>query len=226
MNNTELTQIIENCEGLINKIISKYTKYYEYEDLYQVAALGIIKAYENYIPEYQTKFTTYAYNYILGEVIKYVNDNKGLKISNDYVILGRKILEAETILTQTLSKKPSTRELSLYLEIDERLINEAIYANYQLESLDREICEDGKTLFLKDTIVDSNYNPEAINNRIMLNQAIDSLPTQEKAIIQMRYFEDKSQAETAKALGVNQSQISRGLKKTLKKLKNNAQIAA
>ena len=85
--------IIEN-EGLIYKIINKYKNYFEIEDLYQVAVMGLIKASKTYNSEYGTKFTSYAYPFILGEVIKYINEYRNIKISKDTTKLYSKILKA------------------------------------------------------------------------------------------------------------------------------------
>lgn len=218
------TEAIRSCEASIRKIINHYAKYCEYEDLYQVATIGIMKAYDNYKPNPDVKFSTYAYKYILGEVIKYVNYNKGLKISQEHILIGRKIKEAQTILTQKLSKIPSSKELAHFLELDEKLVNEALQAHQQLESLDRTICEDGKTLYLQDTIADYRQDPNHELQRMMLNEAMKNLTKEEQDIIQMRFFQDKTQEETAIILGTNQAQVSRGLKRSLTKLRSNMTI--
>ena len=77
--NTTLTKLIKENKGLICSIIKKYTKYYEFDDLYQVSIIGIIKAYQNFNKNKNVKFTTYAYKYILSEVIAYVNNSKLIK---------------------------------------------------------------------------------------------------------------------------------------------------
>ena len=219
INNTELNNLIKENEGLIYSIINKYIKYYEKEDLYQVAAIGIIKAYKNYNPNAETKFTTYAYTYILSEVINYVNNSKLIKTSREYHKLYKKILEAKTILTQRLMKIPTISELSLFLEIDENIINEVLRYQENIQSLDATITEDGKKLSLLDKI---SENTVSINvDDMYLNEELNKLSASEQELIMMRYFEGRTQSEIAEFYGTNQVQISRNEKKVLKKLKNN-----
>lgn len=219
MENTKLEDLIISNNKLIYHIISKYQNYYEIEDLYQAAVIGIIKASKNYCDNTNTKFTTYAYSYILGEVIKYVNDNKKIKMSSEYLKLSKKINEARTILTQTLMKAPSNIELAIFLEIDEKMIDYIDMLNLQMDSLDRIISEDGKNLLLLDTIKDEKSDNSI--DTILLYQEISKLDKVEQQLLKERYFYDKTQKETANSLGMNQVQVSRNEKKILQKLKNN-----
>ena len=217
--NIELNDLIKNNEGLIYSIINKYIKYYEKEDLYQVAAIGVIKAYKNYIPNAETKFTTYAYTYILSEVINFVNNSKLIKTSREYHKLYKKILEAKTILTQRLMKEPTNYELSLFLEIDENIINDVLRYQDDIQSLDATIMEDGRKLSLLDKI---SEDTTSINiDDIYLKEELNKLSKLEQELIMLRYFEGKTQSEIAEYFGTNQVQISRNEKKVLKKLKNN-----
>ena len=86
---TNITDLILENEGLIYKIINKYRSYFELDDLYQVAVMGLIKAYKNYKDDYNTKFTSYAYPYILGEVIKYINEFRSIKVNKNMKLFQR-----------------------------------------------------------------------------------------------------------------------------------------
>lgn len=215
------TIIIEN-ENLIYSIINKYSNYYDIDDLYQVGVIGMIKAYKNYNKEYNTKFTSYAYTYIFGEIVKYINESKSFKISKENRYLYKKINEAKTILTQKLMKEPSTYELSLFLEIDEKIIEEVINVNQTIDSLDREIIEDGKKVFLYDVVGEEKDNIE----NIFLYEQLDKLTKEELILLKKRYFLDKTQSEVAKEMGVNQVKVSRTEQKILKKLSENYQKLA
>ena len=217
--NTLLTNIIKENKNLICSIINKYTRYYEFDDLYQVSIIGIMKAYQNYKEEKQVKFTTYAYKYILSEVISFVNNSKLIKTSREYHKLYKKILEARTLLTQKLMKEPSNYEISLYLEIDEAIINDVMRYQEQIQSLDEVIIDDGKKLTLLDQISLEKNNINA--DLISLKEGLSNLSKEELELIRLRYFEDKTQSEIALVLGTNQVQISRNEQKILKKLKNN-----
>ena len=212
-----LEEIILANEGLIYKIINKYRNYFELDDLYQVAVMGLIKASKNYNSEYGTKFTSYAYPFILGEVIKYINEYRNVKVSKDTAKLYSKILKAIEILSQKLMKMPSNYELSLFLEIDESVIEEVIMANLNVESLDRIISQDDKNLELYNKF---GYCDASIENYPLISE-LKKLPPLEQAIIQSRYYENMSQSETGMSLGMYQVEVSRREKKILSKLKDN-----
>ena len=215
--NEELKEFIIENEKAIYSVINRYRRYYEIEDLYQTAVIGIIKAWENYDASRKAKFLTYAYKYMLGEVISYVNKNRSLKISKDILSLYPKLEEAKTILTQKLMKEPTTYELSLFLEIDENIIIRTIEAVKESESLDKVISDDGKTLTLLDTVKDIQAEEKA--KLLYLKEAVESLPEPERSIIIERYYNDKTQEEIAKKMGMYQVQVSRSSTKGLKKLK-------
>lgn len=217
--NKELEDLIVDNSNLIYSIISRYQNYYDKEDLYQIGVIGMIKAYKKYDPQSTTKFTTYAYTYILGEVLKYVNENKSFKLSKEYLAMYKKINEAKTILTQRLMKIPTNFELSIFLEIDEKVIDHIEMVTREIDRLDRIINEDGKNLILLDTIKDDKA--ETNIDSMMLYEEINKLTNDEKLLLKERYFLDKTQSETAKILGINQVQVSRNEQKILKKLKNN-----
>lgn len=215
MNN--ITELIFENEGLIYKIINKYKNYFEIEDLYQVAVMGLIKAYNNYKNSYNTKFTSYAYPYILGEVIKYINEFRSVKVNRQSKILYLKILKAKELLSQKLMKNPTIDELSLFLEIDEKTIDETIIANSTIESLDKIISIDDKNLELYDKL---GYYDETIEN-YSIKSEVEKLSPEERQIIEARFYNDLSQRETGKVLGMYQVEVSRKEKKILKKLYDN-----
>ena len=161
------------------------------------------------------------YKHILGEVLAYVKKSNFVKVSREYYSLYKKILEAKTLLTQKLMKEPSVKELSLFLELEEDLINDVIKCQANVKSLDEVILEDGKKLTLLDKISDRYSNSDQYLENISLQEGLKSLTDEEYKLINLRYFEDKTQSEIAQFFGTNQVQISRNEKKILKKLKNN-----
>jgi len=212
-----LGEIIVENEGLIYKIINKYRNYFELEDLYQVAVMGLIKASKTYNSDYGAKFTSYAYPFILGEVIKYINEYRNIKISKDTAKLYSRILKGIEVLSQRLMKIPSIYELSLFLEIDEKIIEEVLIANSTVESLDRIVSEDDKNLELYNKFGCCDYS---IENYPLISE-LEKLPPLEKAIIQARYYENMSQSETGQTLGMYQVEVSRKERQILSKLRNN-----
>lgn len=215
---------VNTCNDLIYWIITKYFKGYEREDLYQVGVLGVIKAYDNYKEDKAAKFSTYAYKYIYGEIYAYINNTKILKISKEIYPLYKKINEAKNILAQKLMKEPTITELSYFLEIEESIIETVINSMNKVDSINKVIYTDGKNLELQDTVKDQKdyYNIDYL----MLNEEINRLPEEEQKLIYLRYFEDKTQSEVAKILGISQVGVSRTEQKTLKKIRNNYQNVA
>ncbi len=208
--------LIKDNEWLIYKIISKYKNYIELDDLYQVASIGIIKAYRNYNNSFNTKFSTYAYTYVLGEVIKYVNDYKTIKVSKELSTIYREILRCKDIMTQRLMREPNTYELSLFMELDENIINEAIKANQEVDSLDRIIESDDKEMQLYEVIGFDAVNLDSISLRNELNK----LNERERRILYAKYYLGNNQEEIGQYYGMHQVEVSRTMTKTLKKIRN------
>lgn len=224
MTKEELSNFIVDNQNYIYAIVNKYKNYAEVEDLYQVAIMGIIKASRKFNADYNVKFTTYAYTYIIGEINLFLNKNRHIKISKEYLAIYKQIIKAKNILTQKLMKEPTTFELAIFLEIDEKVINNVIQMVSSVDSLDRTIKSDGKDLSLYDTI-----DVASVDNEIKyftLKDEINKLDEQSKRLIEERYFQDKTQSETAAILGINQVQVSRNEQKVLKLLKNNLQEVA
>ena len=217
-------EVINSTSKMIYMIINKYFRGYDKEDLYQVGVLGVIKAYNNYKKDHNTKFSTYAYTYIYGEIYTYTNNLKGLKLARENFSLYKKINEAKNILSQRLMKEPTIYELSSFLELDYKLIENIINSMKNIDSLERTISSDSKDLSLFDTISDEKdyYNIDYI----MLNEEINNLPEPWNQIIKLRYFEDKTQSEVASILGMNQVEISRGEAKVLKRIRETHQNVA
>lgn len=200
------------------KLIYSISKYFDgdKEDLFQVGVLGFIRAYKNYIPNKEVKFTTYAFPYILGEMKKYRRENKIIKVNKEINQLNKKIEEAINFLEQRLMREPSIKEISIFLEIEETYIEEAIKSRNFVNSLDDVLSEDN-SLSLYDILEDKSNMP--LENMLALKEAISNLSDEEKQIINSRYFEDKTQTQISNVLGINQVQVSRKEKKALQKLK-------
>ena len=144
----------EQCEEyskLIYSIASYFEGYRSKEDLYQAGYIGLITAYNNYDDSYNTKFSTYAYTYILGEMKKLVREDKGIKISRNITSLNFKIEKARILLSQKLMRIPTNQELSNFLEISLDMINEASKI-VSIQSFDDPINSDTKEINLYDVI--------------------------------------------------------------------------
>lgn len=192
-------------DGLIYSIINKYKKY-DKDDLYQVAMIGLIDALKHYDDRYDTKFSSFAYYYIVGEVNKYIRENSSLKVSRDLIELKKKVLKAKEVISQKLGREATNLEVSLYLEVDENLVDEALISTDSVASLE-----------------DSYLDPMSYDNTsaeiLDLRNELEKLPEKEKQLIYARYFEELTQRETSNILGISQVQVSREENKILNKLK-------
>ena len=216
----DLDNLIKENEKLVYSIAGYFKNYNSKEDLYQVGYLGLIKAYRNYNPNMDCKFSTYAYNYILGEMKKLVRDDKGIKVSREISKLNYKIEKAYILLSQKLMKEPSTKELADYLEMPEYFVSEALLSTQKLKSIDEPISNDGISLSLSDVI----GKTDNIEELILLKQAMNNLNEKEKTIIEKRYLNDYTQEETSKVVGMSQVQVSRYEKKVLQKMKKKISV--
>ena len=188
--------ILENT-GLIYSVINKYTKYFDKDDLYQAAVLGLINAYKNYKENESTKFSTYAYFYIIGEVKKYIRESNTFKVSKEMSKLNNVIIKAKETLSQKLGKEASIYEVSSFTGIDINTINEI----EGVTSISKSLDEEENSIF---------YNEESINEEILdLRNEINNLNDFDRSLIENRYIKDLSQKETSKVLGTNQVKVSR-----------------
>lgn len=201
-------------ENLVYSIIKRYTNF-DKDDLYQVGMMGLMNAYKNYKTTKEVKFSTYAYYYILGEVTKFVRESKIVKVSRELVKLNKSIEKAKEVMSQRLKREPTTTELSLFLEIDEEKINEAQLAQESIKSLDYSYDDESEDLYNSIKIEDKKINPEILD----LKTEIMNLDEDERKLIKARYFEELTQNETSKELGMSQVQVSRKETKILQKLK-------
>ena len=197
-------------EGLIYSIINKYSNRYDLEYLYQVSMIGLMDALKHYKKDYGTKFSSFAYYYIIGEINKYIRQNSGVKVGKEFIQLKGQILKAKEVMMQKLGREPTNLEISLFLEVDEELIDQAILATSEVDSFD-ESYEKYKSYD------DKNMNPDIMD----LHSELEKLSDSERKLIIARYYKDLTQSETSNLLGISQVQVSRKEAKILQKLREN-----
>jgi len=201
-------------ENLIYSMISPY-KNFDQEDLYQVGMVGLMKAKKNYKQEENTKFSTYAYYYILGEIKNYITTSNPMKVSKDLLRLKQSLENAKDVMRQRLKREPTTLELSLFLDVKEEKIEEATIATAKLESLDFAYDEENATLYNNVGTKEMGMDETILD----LKTAISNLSEEEQKLIIARYYCDMTQRETSQTLGMSQVQVSRKETKILEKLK-------
>lgn len=206
----ELRKIILDNKSLIFSIIHKF-KGTDYDDLFQVGCLGLIKAYKNFNKDLNVKFTTYAYPFIIGEIYKWIINNRSIHMSPMNIKLLNAVKRSEEYLTNYLGRSPNDTEIANFLEIDlYKLFEIKNMAN--VESLDYNYDDNN----LYDFTFHENISKDVL---IDLRNALTSLTLEEKKLIQDRYFNNLTQSELARIYNTNQVKISREEKKVLCKLK-------
>jgi RNA polymerase sporulation-specific sigma factor len=207
-----LDYVISENKNLIYSLITKYDRSIQ-DDLFQVGVLGIIDAFKHFDASKNTKFSTYAYPYIAGEIKKFVRENRSIKVSRDIIYLYSQIERAREMLCQRLKRQPTNEELSTFLEISERSIAQVIEIYSPIRSIDDPITSDGKELTIKDIVYKSEYYDKL--DLISLREELLKLSPSEKELLEKRYCEEYTQEETAKMLGTSQVNVSRTEKKLM-----------
>lgn len=208
-----LDEILMQNEKLVYSIINKFGNYKDKEDLYQVGMIGLINAYKNYDKSKNTKFSSYAYFYILGEIKKYLRDSLGIKVDRKTEHLYLLVEKANILLTQKLMHYPSDQELATFLNIDLEQLREIKNSKILIDSLDQE--KDELSLYDRISYDEVMYNPEILD----LRKELDNLSDFDRKLIQERYYEDKTQQETSIELGINQVKVCKSERIILQRLK-------
>lgn len=201
-------------ENLVWSIVAKYGGYFDKDDLYQVGMMGLISAYQHFDVTKGVKFSTYAYQYIFGEVYKYVQESRVVKVSRDMTKLNRAIEKGRDVLRQTLMREPSDFELSTFLEIDEEKLIEAKASGEMIRSLD-SMTNDDMNLYQQLGCEEKQLTSEMLD----LKTELAALDSEDQQLIYSRYFMDLTQQEVSHDLGISQVQVSRKESKVLNKLK-------
>lgn len=191
----------------------------EWEDLCQVGAIGLLKAVDNFRPEYDNRFSTYAVPMIMGELRRALRDNGLLHISRSYKEKIGHINAAGKKLSAALLREPTLSELAEYLKMPEGELTEILAAAKKPLSLQGEAGEDseGKAELLN--ILAADDGEDIWVSRLTLKAAIAELPPRLGYILRARYFSEETQAAIAGRLGISQVQVSRLEKQALKTLK-------
>lgn len=212
--------VTENM-GLIWSIVRRFSgRGYEMEDLFQIGSIGLMKAIDKFDTSFQVRFSTYAVPMISGEIKRFLRDDGMVKVSRSIKENGWKLRRAEEKLLYETGREPTIEELSLETGILKEDIVMALEANTEIESIYKTVYQgDGNEIFLVDKLPEKCDENEKLINSLALRQIMDELTKQERAIIELRYFQEKTQTEVAKTLSVSQVQISRMEKRILLKMR-------
>ena len=190
------------------------------DDLFQIGCIGLIKAIDNMDMTQNVRFSTYAVPMILGEVRRYLRDNNSIRVSRSLRDTAYKAIYAKENLMKKNLKEPTIMEIANEIGVSKEDITYALDAIQSPVSLYEPVYSDGgDPLFVMDQISDKKNLEENWVEDISLNEAMKRLPERERHIIDMRFFEGKTQTEVAEEIHISQAQVSRLEKNALKSMK-------
>lgn len=210
--------LIEQNLGLVHHIIKRFAgRGVEMEDLFQIGTIGLMKSIDKFDFQYNVKFSTYAVPLITGEIKRFIRDDGMIKISRTVKENGMKMNIVREKIRREQNREPTIKEIAKETELTVDEVMLAMEANTQVESIYRSVYQqDGKEVLLVDQLISPNsHEEETAMNRVIVSQLLENLSEMEKRLIQLRYFENKTQTVVAKELGINQVQVSRMEKKIL-----------
>ncbi|KRQ86576.1 RNA polymerase sigma-F factor [Caloramator mitchellensis] len=190
------------------------------DDLFQVGCIGLIKAIDNFDLEQNVKFSTYAVPMVVGEIRRYLRDNNSIRVSRSLRDIAYRALQIRDRLVNENNKEPTVSDIAKELNIPREEVVFALDAIQDPVSLFEPIYHDGgDAIFVMDQISDNKNDDETWIENIAIKQAMKKLNKREKMILNMRFFEGKTQMEVAEEIGISQAQVSRLEKSALNHLR-------
>lgn len=226
--------LIEKNLGLVHHIVRRFAgRGYETEDLFQIGTIGLMKAIDKFDLSLELKFSTYAVPMITGEIKRFLRDDGMVKVSRTIKENGLKVRVARQILQNRDGREPTISEIAEQSGLSEEEIVIAMEADFSVESLYSAVYQDdGSEVYLVDKVVQGengcvgsracgqgDREKEKLLDKMLLKQLLGSLNAEERELICMRYFQDKTQVEIAARMGISQVQVSRLEKKILLRLR-------
>lgn len=210
--------LIKENSPLIKSVIRRYkNKGVEDDDLYQLGSLGFVKAINNFSPEYNVKFSTYAVPMIAGEVKRFLRDDGSVKVSRSIKHNAIQIKNFISMYQGIKGCEPSVDEIATEFNMEPNDVVLTLEASTQLISIDEKFDDEDDSLAER---TQDSFSPEKLVDRLVIRDMINNLPAREKRVIIMRYYLDKTQSEIASTLGVSQVQISRIENRVLENFKS------
>lgn len=215
--------LIEKNLGLVHHIVKRFMgRGVEAEDLFQIGTIGLMKAIDKFDLSFQVKFSTYAVPLISGEIKRFLRDDGLVKVSRSLKENGWKVNRALEQQKREQGRDMTLEELAGATGLNREEIVMAMEANVQVESLYKSVYQsDGSEIFLVDQVVSEKAVGEKVLNHILLEQLLNNLGDSERNLIRMRYFENMTQVQVAKILGISQVQVSRTEKRILQGMRKN-----
>jgi RNA polymerase sporulation-specific sigma factor len=215
--------LVKENLGLVWSIVKRFGgRGYEQEDLFQIGSIGLIKAIDKFDLSYEVKFSTYAVPMISGEIKRFLRDDGMVKVSRALKENGYKIRQATQVIYHEMGREATLEELAAATELSTEDIVMAMDATLEVESIYKTVYQgDGNQISLIDKLVEKRDDHEVLLNHLLLEQLLKTLNEKEKMLIILRYYQDKTQMQVSKELGISQVQVSRMEKKILRNLRDN-----
>ena len=190
------------------------------DDLFQVGCIGLMKAIDNFNPDFDVRFSTYGVPMIIGEIRRYLRDNSALRVSRSMRDTAYKVLQAREQYVAEHQREPSIEEISKKIGIRREDVVMALDAISDPVSLFEPVYSDGgDALCVMDQVRDVKNTDESWLERIALREAIAALGERERKILDMRFFQGKTQMEVSSEIGISQAQVSRLEKNALRQIR-------
>ena len=229
--------LIEENLGLVRHIVKRFLERgYDAEDLFQIGCIGLMKAIDKFDLHFDVRFSTYAVPMIQGEIKRFLRDDGMVKVSRTLKENGWKIKQAAQRLAYLHGRDATIQELSEETGLSREDIVLALDANVEVESIYKSVYQsDGNEIYLVDQVIGDvgsvghsvlesgnggsavceDTEKEKLLNHMLLEQLLGGLEEKERELIHLRYFQDKTQVEVAKKMGISQVQVSRMEKRIL-----------
>ena len=213
--------LVQENLGLVWSVVRRFrNRGVEQEDLFQIGSIGLLKAIDKFDLAYDVQFSTYAVPMITGEIKRFLRDDGMLKVSRTMKETAVRALRAREKLETEQGREPTITEIAAALEMSTEEVVLALEAGSQVESLHKTIYQgDGNDISLMDKLEEKTDRNEEVLNQILLEEILGTLKPEERRLIYLRYYREKTQTEIAAELGISQVQVSRLEKKILKTLR-------
>ncbi|MCI8713138.1 MAG: RNA polymerase sporulation sigma factor, SigF/SigG family [Ruminococcus sp.] len=214
-------QLVEENVGLIWCVVKRfYGRGTDTEDLFQIGSIGLLKAIDKFDTSYDVKFSTYAVPMISGEIKRFLRDDGIIKVSRSLKELSYRTYQAREKLIEKLGREPTMDELAQIMQVDKEEIAQALEAGSEVESIYKPVMQKGgNEIPLLDKLEETDGQEEKILDRMLLAQLLATLNKEERRLIYLRYFQDKTQSEVGKIMGTSQVQVSRMEKRIMERLR-------
>lgn len=190
------------------------------DDLFQVGCIGLMKAIDNFDLSQNVRFSTYAVPMIIGEIRRYLRDNNSIRVSRSLRDIAYKALMARDKLVNENNKEPTISQIAKELNIPREEVVFALDAIQDPVSLFEPIYHDGgDAIYVMDQIKDTKNIDDSWLQDISIKEAMKKLNIREKLILNLRFFDGRTQMEVAEEIGISQAQVSRLEKTALKHMK-------